>query len=143
LLALMQGFERHLNAIDPAEHAIRPDAALAGAAARMLGPEPVGCVLLAERGGAAVGYAAFAPVMWMDDRAPALMLSDLYVDAAARGAGVGRALMAALAGEARAVGARRVIWTVWRRNAPAFAFYRALGAEAVAGERLMSLALSD
>lgn len=139
LLELMRGFEQFLNAIETGGHAVRPDAALREALARMLGADPVGRVLLAERDGAAVGYAAFAPVMWMDDCAPALMLSDLYVDAAARGCGAGRALMAALEGEAQAFGARRIVWTVWRLNSAAAAFYRALGATEIGDEALMSL----
>ncbi len=50
-------------------------------------------------------------------------LQDLYVDAAARRHGVGRALITAVAGSARAGGACRLYWLTHEDNAPARALY--------------------
>jgi RimJ/RimL family protein N-acetyltransferase len=58
-----------------------------------------------------------------------LYLEDLFVRPAARGRGVGRALLAALAGIAVARACGRVEWSVLDWNEPAIRFYRSLGAE--------------
>jgi L-amino acid N-acyltransferase YncA len=57
-----------------------------------------------------------------------LYLQDLYVDAAERRHGVGRALMAAVAREARAAGCAFFWWTAKQWNTEALRFYRDLGA---------------
>ena len=57
-----------------------------------------------------------------------LYLEDLFVVPAARGRGVGRALLAHLARLAVARGCGRLEWSVLDWNAPAIGFYRALGA---------------
>jgi GNAT superfamily N-acetyltransferase len=57
-------------------------------------------------------------------------LEDLYVRPSARGAGVGRALLGALAGVCAARGYERLDWWVLRWN-PAREFYHSLGAEAL------------
>ncbi len=56
----------------------------------------------------------------------ALYLKELFVAAGARGAGVGRALMRAMAERAAGLGARRLQWEAG--DAPSRAFYAALGA---------------
>jgi GNAT superfamily N-acetyltransferase len=55
-------------------------------------------------------------------------LEDLYVRPARRGAGLGRALLAALAAECTEHGYARLEWSVLDWNAPSIAFYRSLGA---------------
>jgi GNAT superfamily N-acetyltransferase len=60
---------------------------------------------------------------------PTLYLEDLVVSSPYRGSGMGRALMAALAGEARRRGCARMDWSVLNWNEPSIAFYRRLGAE--------------
>lgn len=55
-------------------------------------------------------------------------LEDLYVRPAHRGAGLGRALLAALAGVCAERGYARLEWAVLDWNAPSIAFYRAIGA---------------
>ena len=62
-----------------------------------------------------------------------IYLEDLFVDPAARGQGVGRALFAALAGEAKARGCARIDWVVLDWNEPALDFYRAIGAARTTG----------
>jgi len=137
LAALMRAFEDFLDAFDPALANNKPDADLRAAADRLL-TDPAFTVLIVEAGGAPAGYLAFSPIMWMDDAAPALWISDLFVAERARGLGLGRALMAAAEREAAARGARRLVWTVWDRNRPAIDFYAAEGGAPVAGEILMS-----
>ncbi|SEA67966.1 GNAT family N-acetyltransferase [Rubrimonas cliftonensis] len=141
LAAMMLDFEATLNAIatTPDELTDRTAEAAAAMAALALRPEGPARVLIAEAEGACAGYLAFSPVLWMDDAATAFFISDLFVSEAVRGAGAGRALMEAAAAAARAEGAGRLVWCVWRRNAPALAFYDRLGAEELASERLMTL----
>ncbi len=62
---------------------------------------------------------------------PNLYLEDLFVRPAARGAGVGRQLLAFLARRANERGCQRMEWSVLNWNAPAIAFYQKLGAEPV------------
>jgi GNAT superfamily N-acetyltransferase len=57
-----------------------------------------------------------------------LYLEDLYVTPAARGTGVGAALLRHLAGIAVDRGCARFEWSVLDWNEPAVRFYRALGA---------------
>jgi GNAT superfamily N-acetyltransferase len=107
---------------DPVEH-FTPDAILRDG----FGPRPWFHVLVAEHGGAVVGYAlyhdAYEPV-WA---ARGCYLSDLFVDAGARKLGVGRALIAAVAHAARERGAS-FVWLVSRAwNADAQAVYARLG----------------
>jgi GNAT superfamily N-acetyltransferase len=59
-----------------------------------------------------------------------IYLEDLYVRPSARGAGVGRALLAALARECTDRGYERLDWWVLRWN-PAREFYHSIGAAAM------------
>ena len=82
---------------------------------------------------------------------PGLYLEDLFVRPAARGHGVGRALLARLAAIAVERGCGRFEWSVLDWNAPAIGFYRKLGAvplddwtvQRVTGEALHRLAAED
>ncbi len=56
-------------------------------------------------------------------------LEDLYVRPHTRGAGHGKALLAALAAVCRDNGFERFEWVVLDWNEPAIAFYESLGAE--------------
>ena len=69
------------------------------------------------------------------------MIRDFFVRAGARRQGAGRALFQRAQETARARGCGRMEWTVWNINAPAIAFYRAMGAEAVSDELPMGLAI--
>ncbi len=60
-----------------------------------------------------------------------LYLEDLFVDPAFRGRGIGRALLAHLAGLAMARGCGRFEWSVLDWNRDAIAFYEKLGARAM------------
>lgn len=58
-----------------------------------------------------------------------IYLEDLYLRPVARGEGLGRALLAALAEECVRRGYTRLQWWVLDWNDPAIGFYKALGAE--------------
>jgi len=84
--------------------------------------------LLAFEGDDLLGFASFSPLFPGLGLDPQLYMKDLYVAAAARGRGVARALMRALAQTARARGCVRIDWTTDRDNLQAQAAYKALGA---------------
>src|SRR5215813_11316369 len=93
------------------------------------GPMPAFACLIAEIDGAPVGYALHCQDYDTDRLCRSVYLADLYVEKAARGRGVGRALMAATAAAGRAQGARLMMWSVLRSNEPARRFYAMLGKE--------------
>lgn len=92
------------------------------------GEAPEFAVLLAELEGDAVGYALFHPTWSTEVGERGLFVYDLFVRDEARGRGVGRALMAAVAGVARAEGRTFLWWCSKPWNGEAQAFYAGLGA---------------
>jgi len=58
-----------------------------------------------------------------------IYLEDLFVRPAFRGAGIGKALIRALAARCRDEGLARLEWWVLNWNAPSIAFYESLGAK--------------
>ncbi|GAA0660224.1 GNAT family N-acetyltransferase [Streptomyces thermocarboxydovorans] len=97
----------------------------------LFGEHPAAYVLIAEddESGRVAGFALWFPRFstWTGTRG--IHLEDLYVRPDARGAGHGRALIAALAGICRERGFERFEWVVLDWNEPAVAFYKSLGAE--------------
>jgi GNAT superfamily N-acetyltransferase len=87
--------------------------------------EPVHA-LVAERGDELIGFThyLFQRSTWLLD--PQCYLQDLYVSEAARGRGVGRALIAAVVGAAKEAGAARVFWNTHETNAVARKLYDAV-----------------
>ena len=61
-----------------------------------------------------------------------MLLDKLYLDASARGQGIGRRLLAYLIDAARAAGARRLTLRVNRHNTASIAFYQRAGFVVVA-----------
>lgn len=92
------------------------------------GAAPEFTALLAELGGEVVGYALYHPTWSTETGEPGLFLYDLYVRDAARGHGVGRALMRAVAVAAKAEGRSFLWWCSKPWNQQAQAFYAGLGA---------------
>jgi GNAT superfamily N-acetyltransferase len=90
------------------------------------GPAPRFECLLAERAGEAIGFALFFHTYSTFEGRPGLYLEDIFVTAPARGQGVGRRLMAALAAIALARGCARFDLAVLDWN-PARDFYHRLG----------------
>ena len=97
----------------------------------LFGERPVAFPLIAELGGAPVGWALYFYNFSTFHGRPGIYLEDLYVTPASRGHGVGRALLAELAKIAVAERCRRVEWAVLDWNAPSIAFYESLGAGAM------------
>ena len=94
----------------------------------LFGARPVVETLIAERGGRAVGFALFFTTFSTFLCKPGLYLEDLFVEPAHRGAGIGKALLAALAALARDRGCGRLEWRVLDWNEPSIRFYESLGA---------------
>jgi GNAT superfamily N-acetyltransferase len=90
---------------------------------------PAAEALLAEREGAAVGYALFYPTFSTFLAIQGVWLEDLFVRPAHRKSGAGRALLAAVAARARERGAERLEWSALDWNELALGFYRGLGAQ--------------
>lgn len=135
----LAAFEREPDAVEATE------AMLAEA---LFGAMPAGEAVIAEAGGEALGFALFFHNFstWTGRRG--VYLEDLYVTPAARGRGVGGALLRHLAGIAVERGCARFEWSVLDWNADAIAFYRKVGAvgledwtvQRVSGEALQRLA---
>src|SRR4051812_46870092 len=94
---------------------------------RSLLARPDVTVLLAERGGAAVGYVSAVRRLHLWTGGDVLALDDLYVRPGNRDGGVGRRLMAALAALA-APEQLLIRWGMEVDNVDAQRFYRRLGA---------------
>ena len=117
----------------------------------MFGERPVAEAVMAERDGEPLGMALFFHNFstWTGWRG--LYLEDLYVTPAARGSGVGKALLSHLAGIAVDRGCSRFEWAVLNWNQKAIDFYKAMGAEPmdewivnrVSGDALTRLAGRD
>lgn len=113
----------------------------------LFGPHPAAEAVIAEAG-EPLGFALFFHNFstWTGRRG--LYLEDLYVTPAARGRGVGKALLRHLAGVAVDRGCARFEWSVLDWNVDAIAFYRSVGAvgldewtvQRVTGEALVRLA---
>jgi GNAT superfamily N-acetyltransferase len=92
------------------------------------GAAPEFRALIAEWDGQAAGYALFFGFYSTWEGRPGLFLEDLFVRQAFRGKGVGRALLAKVAGIARRENCYGVRWEVLDWNQPAIDFYKRLGA---------------
>jgi ribosomal protein S18 acetylase RimI-like enzyme len=82
-----------------------------------------GCVLVAESGGEAIGFACARPV----DPGGVVYLNNLHALPDRKGLGIGSALLEAVARHARASGARAMQLHVLETNAPAIGFYASRG----------------
>ena len=107
--------------------------------AQLAAPRPPFECVLAEEDGVAVGFALFFPTYstWLGR--PGVWLEDLFVLAAHRRRGIGRALLTRVAELAVARGCGRLEWSVLDWNTPAQDFYRRLGATALGEWRLHRL----
>lgn len=85
-------------------------------------------LVVALRGGAALGYALYTVAYETVFAARGLYLTDLYVIPEARRQGLARAILAELARRAEADGGRYIWWVTTPGNETANAVYDALGA---------------
>lgn len=93
----------------------------------MFGERPAALALIAQRGSVVAGYALFFPTFSTFLTIPGVWLEDLFVRPEHRRAGVGRALLAAVA--ARVPDGGRLEWAALDWNELALGFYRGLGAQ--------------
>ncbi len=120
-------FIRDLAEYEKLSHEVVADEATLRAT--LFGVRPAAEVLIAELAGAPVGFALFFQSYSTFLAKPGLYLEDLFVRPAARGQGVGRALMSALARIAVQRHYGRFEWSVLDWNEPALTFYASLGAK--------------
>lgn len=88
---------------------------------------PQACVLVAEAKGAVIGMATGQLTISTAEGGPALLVEDVVVEAAWRGHGIGRRLLAGLGDWAVAHGAHRLQLLADRNNETGLDFYRKLG----------------
>ena len=125
-LPLIAELIRALADYEKLAHEVRFEEAALGE--KLFGQRPYAEVLIGEVDGEAMGFALFFHSFSTFEGRPGVYLEDLFVRPAARGAGLGRALLAELARIAVARGCARLEWAVLDWNEPAIGFYRALGA---------------
>ncbi|HEY5187808.1 MAG TPA: GNAT family N-acetyltransferase [Solirubrobacteraceae bacterium] len=94
----------------------------------LFGSAPAAEALMAESDDVAAGFAVFHSSFSTWECRAGLWLEDLYVSPAHRRAGVGGALLRALAAIAVARGCPRLEWNALDWNEPALDFYASLGA---------------
>ena len=123
--AILQ-FIRELAEYERLAHEVVADEA--ALRATLFGVKPAAEVLIAELTAGPVGFALFFQSYSTFLARPGLYLEDLFVRPAARGQGIGAALMSALARIAVQRHYGRFEWSVLDWNAPALKFYAALGA---------------
>ena len=114
-----------------ADYEKEPEAVVATEAdlhAALFGPDAVASCHLAEAGGEVVGFALWYRTFSTWTGKPGLWLEDLFVRPAARGTGLGKALLVTLAQVCVDRGWTRFEWWVLDWNTPAQGFYRSLGA---------------
>ncbi|QDJ10117.1 Diamine acetyltransferase [Roseomonas mucosa] len=99
------------------------------------GAPPVAWALLVERDGVPLGYAAWTFRFRMYSGRSLMHATTVFVEKAARGQGIGRAIFADLARRALAAGCDRLEWGVKDDNVAAVAFYDRLGAGTAIGHQ--------
>ncbi len=133
-------YEREPDAVEATEDML---------AEALFGPAPTAsCHVALDTGGDVVGFALWYVTFSTWTGRPGMWLEDLFVRPQARGTGLGKALLQALADVCVDRGWTRFEWWVLDWNEPARGFYRSLGAVAqeewttfrVDGEALRALA---
>jgi GNAT superfamily N-acetyltransferase len=125
-LPLIATLIRELAEYEKLAHEVRFDPAVLGK--HLFGARPHAEVVIGEVDGVAQGFALFFHNFSTFEGRPGIYLEDLFVRPAARGAGLGKALLAHLAALAIERDCARLEWWVLDWNAPAIGFYRKLGA---------------
>jgi GNAT superfamily N-acetyltransferase len=125
-LPLIAALIRELADYEKLAHEVRFDEAVLGD--HLFGPRPMAEVIIGEVDGVAQGFALFFHNFSTFEGRPGIYLEDLFVRPAARGGGLGKALLAHLARLALERGCARLEWWVLDWNAPAIGFYRKLDA---------------
>ncbi len=124
--ALIHRFVRDLAVYEKLEHEAKATPEMLAAALFRDNPH-VFCDI-AERDGAAAGFAIWFYTFSTFVGRHGIFLEDLFVDPAMRGHGVGKALLAGLARRCVDEGLGRLDWQVLDWNEPSIRFYEARGA---------------
>lgn len=111
-------FEREPDAVEVTLEQLRADG---------FGADPKFSCFVGSRNGDIAGMALFYP-RYSTWKGLVVHLEDLIVTEAARGSGLGSALLTEVIRHAAGIGANRVSWEVLDWNAPAIAFYEGRGA---------------
>ncbi len=118
---------RALAEYEKLAHEVRFDEAVL--AEKLFGPRPYAEVVIGEVDGQPQGFALFFHNFSTFEGKPGIYLEDLFVQPAARGSGLGKALLTHLAALAIDRDCARLEWSVLDWNAPAIGFYQSLGAQ--------------
>lgn len=132
------GFIRALAEYERLSHEVVTDETALEQA--LFGPAAVAAALIAEHGGRPRGFALYFRSFSTFLGRPGIYLEDLFVEPEARGRGIGRALLRALARLAVERGYGRLEWAVLDWNEPAIGFYERIGAEPMSGWTVNRLA---
>lgn len=126
-LPLIAQFIRDLAAYERLAHEVRFDEVVLGD--RLFGVRPYAEVLIGEIDSTPQGFALFFHNFSTFEGKPGVYLEDLFVRPEARGSGLGKALLSALAHIAIERDCARLEWSVLDWNDPAIQFYEKLGAK--------------
>ncbi len=126
-LPLITQFIRDLADFEKLAHEVRFDETVLGD--RLFGARPYAEVLIGEIDGVPQGFALFFHNFSTFEGKPGVYLEDLFVRSDARGSGLGKALLSALAQIAIERDCARLEWWVLDWNDPAIQFYKKLGAK--------------
>jgi GNAT superfamily N-acetyltransferase len=105
------------------------DASEAQIAAALFADAPRLCCYIAEWDGQPAGFAVWFLNFSTFRGRHGIYIEDIFVKAAYRGLGIGKALMARLARTCVEQGYARCEWAVLDWNAPGLAFYKSIGAQ--------------
>lgn len=128
---LVADFIRKLADYEKLAHEVRFDPEVLRG--HLFGERPAAEVLIGEIDGTPSGFALFFQTFSTFEGKPGIWLEDLFVDPAARGSGLGRALLSRLAGLVVERGGARLEWNVLDWNELGKGFYRSIGAAHVDG----------
>ena len=137
-MAALEPLMREMLAFHGSTAPLRPDAF----AARLEADGPAGegaydCLIARDaEDGAPVGFAMFSTVYEAAFAGDGIFLRDIYVAEGARGRGVGRALMVALAKACQARGWRRIDWHAERLDLDARTFHELVAPDSFRLDRL-------
>lgn len=143
-LPLIAQLIRDLADYEKLADAVRFDEAAMGD--KLFGARPYAEVIIGELDGTPQGFALFFHNFSTFEGKPGIYLEDLFVRPAARGSGLGKALLAHLAKLAVERDCARLEWSVLDWNIPSIGFYQSLGARLMdewTGMRVDGDALND
>jgi GNAT superfamily N-acetyltransferase len=130
LIRELADYERSLDQVQVTEEGLRT---------ALFGPEPLVFAHIAEHEGSVAGFALWFVNFSTWSGKHGIYLEDLYVTPGSRKSGLGRALVAELAGLCVQRGYARLEWAVLDWNTPAMAFYASIGAVPLDGWSLNRL----